>query len=66
MEDHEHEGINAEISNLKESDIKQWDALDKLRDAIDKLRNRLPLWATFMIGGLMSTVTGLIVRSFNL
>ena len=59
MEAHEHEGINAEIKNLRESDLQQW-------EAIDKLRNRLPLWATFMIGGLMSTVTGLIVRSFNL
>ena len=59
MEPHEHEGLNAEIEHLKDSDLQQW-------LAIDKLRNRLPLWATFMIGGLMSTVTGLIVRSFNL
>ena len=58
MEPHEHEGLNAEISNLKESDIQLW-------DAIDKLRNRLPLWATFMFGGLMSMVTGLIVRAFS-
>ena len=65
MEPHEHEGLNAEISNLKESDTQQWDAIDKLRDAIDKLRNRVPLWATLMFGGLMSIVTGLIVRAFS-
>lgn len=59
METHEHEGINEAIIHLKDSDLKQW-------EAIDKLRNRLPLWATFMIGGLMSIVTGLIVRTFSI
>jgi hypothetical protein len=54
MESHEHE----EIEHLRESDTQQW-------DAIDKLTNRLPLWATFMFGGLLSMVTGLIVRAFS-
>lgn len=36
-------GINeTQIDTLKESDIKQW-------AAIEKLRNRLPIWATTLI-----------------
>ncbi len=36
-------GINeTEIETLKESDTKQW-------SAIEKLRNRLPIWATTII-----------------
>jgi len=39
-------GVHTEaIRNLKASDIKQW-------DAIEKLQNRLPIWATTVISVL--------------
>ena len=37
-----HSGFKAEIQTLKDSDIKQWAVLDKLQ-------NRLPVWATLVI-----------------
>ncbi|MBN1392936.1 MAG: hypothetical protein JW947_09055 [Sedimentisphaerales bacterium] len=40
-----HSGIEKEIETLKESDKKQW-------EAIDHLRNRLPVWATLLISVL--------------
>ena len=40
-----HSGITSEIRTLKDSDKKQW-------DAIDKLQNRLPVWATILISVL--------------
>lgn len=44
-----------EIKALKESDRKQWDTIEKIRD-------RLPNWATLLIALLSSTVVGLIVK----
>lgn len=39
-------GVNEEaITTLKQSDEEQW-------EAINKLRNRLPNWAVFLIAGL--------------
>lgn len=37
-----HSGLVTELENLKISDEKQW-------TAIEKLQNRLPVWATFTI-----------------
>jgi hypothetical protein len=37
-----HSGTMTEIGNLKESDKLQW-------EAIEKLQNRLPVWATLLI-----------------
>ena len=34
--------VETEVDTLKESDVKQW-------AAIEKLRNRLPIWATTLI-----------------
>ena len=44
-----------QIKNLKESEGKQW-------DAIDKLRNRLPHWATLLIAILVGMI-GWLVKS---
>jgi len=40
-----HSGITARIDNLDVSDEKQW-------AAIEKIQNRLPVWATIVISGL--------------
>lgn len=40
-----HSGLETSILNLKESDQKQW-------DAIEKLQNRIPVWATLFISAL--------------
>ncbi|MFA5158145.1 MAG: hypothetical protein WC451_03115 [Patescibacteria group bacterium] len=37
-----HSGIINDIRNLKDSEERQW-------DIIDKLQNRLPVWATLTI-----------------
>ncbi|AQT69960.1 hypothetical protein STSP2_03160 [Anaerohalosphaera lusitana] len=42
-----HGEINAEIRNLKASDARQWDVLERVQ-------NRLPVWATTWIGVLMA------------
>ena len=47
-----------------EDDIQDlWKILDDLKNAINY---RLPLWATFLIAGLSSVCTGLIVRAFTI
>lgn len=48
------EAHEVKIQKLEESDERQWAALDKLQ-------HRLPIWATFVIGGLMSLAAGLLV-----
>lgn len=40
-----HSGIAKEIENLQDSDVRQW-------QAIEKLQNRLPVWATILISVL--------------
>jgi hypothetical protein len=51
-------GLRATVEDLAESNSvthgKLWDAIDKIKEGIN---NRLPLWATFLIGGLMSLAT---------
>ncbi len=37
-----HSGVNQRLANLEGSDSKQW-------EAIEKLRMRLPVWATLVI-----------------
>lgn len=45
-----------------EKDIQDlWSNLENVKKA---LNYRLPLWATFLIAGLSSACTGLIVRAF--
>lgn len=45
-----------------EKDIQDlWSNIEKIKTA---LNYRLPLWATFLIAGLSSACTGLIVRAF--
>ncbi len=45
-----------------EKDIQDlWTNLEKIKMA---LNYRLPLWATFLIAGLSSACTGLIVKAF--
>lgn len=48
-----HSGIAKEIENLQESDTKQW-------QAIEKLQNRLPVWATLIIS-ILTFLLGLSV-----
>ena len=57
----EHSGCVAEIANLKQSDEKQW-------QAIKKIQNRPPIWATAVISlltfllGCSLTYAGLVSR----
>jgi NO-binding membrane sensor protein with MHYT domain len=37
-----HSGLQTEIDHLKESDVRQW-------EAITELQKRLPVWATIII-----------------
>ena len=58
------EGECTEEARIKrnEDDIQDlWKMLEEIKDA---LNYRLPLWATFLIAGLSSMSTGLIVRAF--
>lgn len=48
-----HSGLINEIENLRESDMKQW-------MAIEKLQNRLPVWAT-LVFSLLTFFLGLSV-----
>lgn len=48
-----HSGIVKEVENLQQSDKKQW-------DAIEKLQNRLPVWAT-LVFSLLTFLLGLSV-----
>ena len=41
-EENKYAAHAVEIKNLKDSDVRQW-------DAIEKLQNRLPVWATLVI-----------------
>lgn len=41
-----HSGMESEVRMLKESDKLQWNAIDKIRD-------RLPVWGTIVISILM-------------
>lgn len=60
------------VDALETSDEKQWKSISALSDKIaegikelqEKYINRLPLWATFLISGLCSIVTGFIVAHF--
>ena len=38
----EHSGCKTDIANLKDSDKLQW-------EAINKIQNRLPVWATLLL-----------------
>lgn len=46
-----HSGIESKIQSLEDSDAKQW-------EAIEKLQNRLPVWATIIIS-LLTFLLGL-------
>jgi hypothetical protein len=60
----------AEIEELQRAcgDLKREnrDEHDDLWQAVNALRNRLPLWATVLISLLASTVTGLLVAIVKL
>lgn len=43
----------AHVTTLRENDVRQW-------DAIDRLRNRLPTWATLAIASLTGLTCSLI------
>ncbi|MDO8302762.1 MAG: hypothetical protein Q7T18_05945 [Sedimentisphaerales bacterium] len=57
---------------METSDANQWNFMNALAEKItsgikdlqDKYMNRLPVWATFLIAALCSTVTGFIVAHF--
>ena len=51
----------ADIKALQDRVDRHDDDEVRMWEAIDKLRNRLPLWATITLGALASTATGLIV-----
>jgi hypothetical protein len=57
----EHGAIVTEINNLKASDAKQW-------EAIEQIKNRLPVWGTAIISlltfllGASLTYAGLVTR----
>jgi NO-binding membrane sensor protein with MHYT domain len=57
----EHSGCTADIENLKESNKEIW-------EAIKKIQNRLPVWATAVISlltflfGCSITYAGLVVK----
>jgi len=61
----EHSGMANELENLKDSDKKQWETLEKVRD-------RLPNWAVLVISILVgmicvsATYAALAVRIANL
>lgn len=41
----EHSGFESRMETLENSDVRQW-------DAIERLQNRLPVWATLFISFL--------------
>jgi len=45
-----HSGLVSDVKNLYASDKKQW-------DAIERLQNRLPIWATLVISVLSAIST---------
>jgi hypothetical protein len=49
----QHSGVVAEVKTLKESDIKQW-------AAIERIQNRLPVWGTTVIS-LLTFLLGIAV-----
>lgn len=44
-----HSGIATKLDGLEHNDEEIWGAIEKLRDGLDSLRNRLPVWATLVI-----------------
>jgi hypothetical protein len=48
-----HSGLQSEIDNLKDSDTKLW-------EAVEKLQNRLPVWATVCYTSVISLLTFLL------
>jgi hypothetical protein len=49
---------SAEILSLKDSDKRQW-------DLIERIQNRLPVWATFVFGILTLTIGWLLASGFH-
>ena len=60
MADHEC-SEEARITRNEEDIQDMWKVLSNLKDIMNY---RLPLWATFLIAGLSSACTGLIVKAF--
>jgi len=59
----DHECTEEARITRNEKDIQDmWKVLDELKKA---MTYRLPLWATFVIAGLSSVSTGLIVRMIS-
>ena len=50
-------------TNHENIDKKLDDILNNHLQSIYKRLDRLPIWATFLIGGLMSITTGIIVKT---
>lgn len=51
MEEHKHD-CDVHAFKLDEHDKR----LDKIDIILDKIRNRPPVWATFMFGGLLAII----------
>ena len=52
-----------DIKHIDEVRIPElWKTMDEIKKA---LAYRVPLWATFLIAGLSSALTGFIVRAFS-
>lgn len=50
--------IEAEVGNLKDSDSKQWAAIETLKEKFDLLmRKWVPVWVTLVLT-MMGTITG--------
>ncbi|MFA5382047.1 MAG: hypothetical protein WC356_02695 [Candidatus Micrarchaeia archaeon] len=49
---------DSDITNLQESDKRQW-------DLIQKIQNRLPVWATFVFGILTLIIGWLLASGFH-
>ena len=56
----------AEIGELRRQAEENREDHDSMWDAINAIRNRLPLWGTVLISLLASTVTGLLVAIVKL
>ena len=52
----------ARIARNEEDIQDMWKILTEIKEAMNY---RLPLWATFLIAGLSSACTGLVVRTFS-
>ena len=65
MSDEHNVRITRNEEDIEKLDQEGKTGRNKLWQAIDKIKNRPPLWCTFLLVGLSSTLTGLIVRTLS-